>query len=101
MDLDNRSDRWHSLLHFWPAYLGTLVGVLFEGEPKFGMMSQPYVKDCFIGGGGVATLIRPDSSSALSVRPYRAINEATVLSTAPEMFKDHERRALLLVYVQR
>ena len=39
-------------------------------------------------GGGVAALIRPDSSSALSVRPYRAINEATVLSTAPEMFKD-------------
>lgn len=67
---------------------GTLVGLLFEGVPKFGMMSQPYVKDCFIGGDGGATLIRPDSSSTLGVRPYRAINEATVLSTAPEMFKD-------------
>ena len=72
---------------------GTLVGLMFEGVPKFGMMSQPYVKDCFIGGDGRAILIGPESSSGLNVRPYRPLSEVTVLSTAPEMFRTTREKA--------
>ena len=30
---------------------GTLIGLLEDGVPRYGMMSQPFVDDCFIGGG--------------------------------------------------
>ncbi len=65
---------------------GTLVGLLHEGVPRYGMMSQPFVGDIFIGGGGRAELIRGDATVAIRTRTDRSLAEATLFATTPEMF---------------
>lgn len=65
---------------------GTLVGLLEQGVPRYGMMSQPFVGDCFIGGGGHADLFSHGSRTQLRCRRDRALAEATLFATTPEMF---------------
>ena len=65
---------------------GTLIGLLKDNVPIYGMMSQPLVKDCFIGGGGIAELVRPEARSLLNVRDYRSLAEVVLFSTSPDMF---------------
>ena len=66
---------------------GTLVGLLKDNVPMYGMMSQPFIGDCFIGGNGLAQLIRPEGVSQLRSRGGIMIDEATLFSTTPEMFE--------------
>ncbi len=65
---------------------GTLVGLLHEGAPRYGMMSQPFVGDCFMGGAGVARLVRPEGAVDLACRRDRTLASAVLFSTTPEMF---------------
>lgn len=65
---------------------GTLVGVLEHGVPRFGMMSQPYVGECFIGGDGEARLLSTHGERALECRAGRALDDASLYATTPEMF---------------
>ncbi len=65
---------------------GTLVGLLEEGVPRFGMMSQPFVGDCFIGGGGHADLFSHGQRTSLKCRSGRNLDSATLFSTTPDMF---------------
>jgi myo-inositol-1(or 4)-monophosphatase len=65
---------------------GTLVGLLEDGVPRYGMMSQPFVGDCFIGGGGHADLFSHGQRTALRCRRDRGLEAATLFSTTPEMF---------------
>lgn len=71
---------------------GTLIGVLDQGEPRFGMMSQPYVGERFIGGDGRAELVTATGVSPIRCRPASAINAATLFATAPDMFATGRER---------
>lgn len=65
---------------------GTLIGLLEDGAPRHGMMSQPFVGECFLGGDGRAELRGRDGSRALAVRPAATLAEASLFATTPEMF---------------
>ncbi|MGR8922022.1 MAG: inositol monophosphatase family protein, partial [Gammaproteobacteria bacterium] len=65
---------------------GTLVGLLHDGAPRFGMMSQPFVGEYFIGGAGRAELVRGDVVRQLRCRTTTALDGATLFATTPEMF---------------
>jgi len=65
---------------------GTLVGLLEAGVPRYGMMSQPFVGDCFLGGGGAAELRRADAAMPLHCRGGVGLREAVLFATAPDMF---------------
>lgn len=65
---------------------GTLVGLLEDGVPRFGMMSQPYVGEYFIGGGGVAELVHGARRVALRTRATTELAFATLFATTPDMF---------------
>ena len=65
---------------------GTLIGLLYEGKPCFGVMSQPFVGDCFFGSNKGSVLIRPEEERPLFVRDYRQLAESTLCSTTPDMF---------------
>ena len=65
---------------------GTLVGLLEEGVPRYGMMSQPFVGDCFIGGAGHADLFSHGQRTPLRCRRDRELASATLFSTTPDMF---------------
>jgi len=78
-------DGTRSFMSGMPTW-GTLVGLLYKGVPQFGMMSQPLVGDCFIGGAGRAELIRQEGVRPLSCRAGVAVSQATLFSTTPDMF---------------
>jgi len=65
---------------------GTLIGLLEDGVPRYGMMSQPFVGDCFIGGGGHADLFSHGQRTQLRCRRDRELAGATLFSTTPDMF---------------
>ena len=86
-------DGTRSFMSGMPTW-GTLIGVLDDGRPRFGMMSQPYVGERFIGGDGKAELVTAAGTSAIQCRPAPALAAATLFATAPDMFSaGHEREA--------
>ncbi|MEQ8231342.1 MAG: histidinol-phosphatase [Gammaproteobacteria bacterium] len=78
-------DGTRSFLCGMPTW-GTLVGLLEDGVPRYGMMSQPFVGERFIGGGGRAELVRADGITPLHCRRGRTLATATLFATTPEMF---------------
>lgn len=79
-------DGTRSFISGMPTW-GTLVGLLFEGKPVYGMMSQPYVGDCFIGGGGISELYYPEGSKVLKAGHTTYLSDAILFSTTPDMFQ--------------
>lgn len=84
---------------------GTLIGLMQNGRPVFGMMSQPLTRERFSGDGIRSKLRMPALSAgdALSldwaVRPLRtrrcaAFSSATIATTSPELITDPEDREL-------
>lgn len=65
---------------------GTLVGLLHLQVPSYGMMSQPFVGDRFVGGGGRAELIRAEETVALHCSATQELAHATLFATTPDMF---------------
>ena len=72
---------------------GTLVGLLEDGVPRYGMMSQPYVGDCFIGGAGRADLFSQRGVERLHCRSDRVLAEAVLFATTPDMFSAGQEAA--------
>jgi histidinol phosphatase-like enzyme (inositol monophosphatase family) len=65
---------------------GTLIGVLHDGSPRYGMMSQPFVGESFIGGGGTALHLRGDARDPMGCADTTLLKAATLFSTTPDMF---------------
>lgn len=78
-------DGTRSFMSGMPTW-GTLIGLLDDDVPRFGMMSQPYVGERFIGGDGTAELVTADGTSHISCRPAPGVNDATLFATSPDMF---------------
>lgn len=86
-------DGTRSFISGMPTW-GTLIGLLDDGAPAFGMMSQPFVSECFLGGGGRAELHRDGTVAQLACRDCGALSAATLFATTPDMFASgHEARA--------
>jgi histidinol phosphatase-like enzyme (inositol monophosphatase family) len=72
---------------------GTLIGLLKEGEPVYGMMHQPFIGERFTGDGAVARYRGPAGERKLSARNCKAVKEAVLFTTSPLLMNDEERES--------
>lgn len=64
---------------------GVLISVRDEGGPIYGIIDQPYIGERFEGGLGRAEVNGPLGRAVLKARPARALPEAIVMTTFPEV----------------
>jgi myo-inositol-1(or 4)-monophosphatase len=72
---------------------GTLIGLLRNGQPCYGMMHQPFTKERFSGDGGSARYRGPGGERALRTRACANLSEAILYTTTPRLMPEAERRA--------
>jgi histidinol phosphatase-like enzyme (inositol monophosphatase family) len=72
---------------------GVLISVRDESGPIYGIIDQPYIGERFEGGLGRARVQGPMGEAALVTRPPRALSEAIVFSTFPEVGAPEEGAA--------
>lgn len=72
---------------------GVLIGLSDDSGPRLGIIDQPYIGERFFGGFGRAELIGPHGTRALATRPARALAEAILFTTFPEVGSETEARA--------
>jgi myo-inositol-1(or 4)-monophosphatase len=90
---------------------GTLIGLLRNGEPAYGMMVQPFTQERFIGDCEAARWRGPGHDHALGERKLRVracsdLSRATLMTTSPllypppklELFRRLEQKARLSLY---
>jgi myo-inositol-1(or 4)-monophosphatase len=70
---------------------GTLIGLLKEGEPVYGMMHQPFIGERFTGDGAVARYRGPAGERKLSARNCKAVKDAILFTTSPLLMNEEER----------
>ena len=64
---------------------GVLIALRDAGGPFFGVIDQPYIGERFIGGLGLNTMAGPLGAAALQTRSTRALKDALLFSTFPEI----------------
>ncbi|MBW7921620.1 MAG: inositol monophosphatase family protein [Rubellimicrobium sp.] len=64
---------------------GVLVAVADAEGPLFGIIEQPYIRERFEGGFGVAQVAGPSGTAPLRARQGRRLAEAVLLTTFPEV----------------
>ncbi|WP_286189607.1 histidinol-phosphatase [Labrenzia sp. R5_0] len=72
---------------------GTLIGLRTNGVPSLGMMVQPYIGERFGGDGKTAWYDGPLGARQLKTRPCQKLEDATIFTTTPALFKNGERQA--------
>ncbi len=85
-------DGTKSFISGMPAW-GTLIALMREGEPVYGMMHQPFTREHFTGDGGAASYRGPAGARALHVRPCVSLGEAVLMTTSPLLMDEEERTA--------
>lgn len=65
---------------------GTLIALCEHGRPVLGLMSQPFVGECFVGGGAAAWHVRAGDHRRLHTREHHELASSYLFATAPEMF---------------
>lgn len=69
---------------------GTLIA-LFDGEqPILGVMDQPFTDERFVASGNQSKYFHKNSESVLSTRDCKTLDNAVMMSTAPDMFNNDE-----------
>jgi myo-inositol-1(or 4)-monophosphatase len=76
---------------------GVLIAVATDAGPFFGLIDQPYIGERFIGTPGNAFRTGPRGRHAMRTCAPRALKEATVFTTFPEVGTDEEGRAFRAV----
>lgn len=64
---------------------GVLISVADASGPLYGLIEQPYIRERFEGGFGLAEVNGPSGKAALRTRQGRALQDAVLLSTYPEV----------------
>ncbi|MGL5012330.1 MAG: inositol monophosphatase family protein [Paracoccaceae bacterium] len=64
---------------------GVLISVRDAAGVLYGLIDQPYIGERFEGGLGLSRMQGPMGARALRTRPPRALNEAILFSTFPEV----------------
>lgn len=72
---------------------GTLIGLLRNGRPAYGLMHQPFIGERFSGDGGLATYHGPRGERRLLARRCGALEEAILSTTSPLLFDADQRPA--------
>ncbi len=73
---------------------GTLIGLLHNGRPAFGMMAQAFTRERFAGDGTRAWYRGPDGrTSPLATRRCASLSDAALFTTTPAMFAGADRAA--------
>ena len=67
---------------------GTLIGVLYNHKPVFGLMAQPFVGDIFYGDCKTAFLKNNMIEQKLETRNTTDIDDAIMFCTTPDMFSN-------------
>jgi myo-inositol-1(or 4)-monophosphatase len=70
---------------------GTLVALMRMGEPVFGMMHQPFMRERFAGDGLAARYRGPAGERDLHVRPCAGVSDAILFTTSPLLMNDDDR----------
>lgn len=71
---------------------GVLISVRDAGGPLYGMIDQPYIGERFEGGFGLAQMVGPQGDRALGTKATETLDQATILTTFPEVGSESERR---------
>jgi histidinol phosphatase-like enzyme (inositol monophosphatase family) len=75
---------------------GTLIGVLRDGVPYFGLMDQPFTGERFWSGDRASYhSVHGGRPSKLKTRPCTRIEDAVLTSTHPDLFEGAEKSAVL------
>jgi myo-inositol-1(or 4)-monophosphatase len=83
-------DGTKSFIAGMPAW-GTLIGLMRFGEPVFGMMHQPFIREKFSGDGGAAHYRGPAGNRELHVRPCESPADALLFTTSPLLMNKSDR----------
>jgi len=83
-------DGTKSFIAGMPAW-GTLIGLMREGVPVYGMMHQPFIGERFTGDGAAAKYRGPAGARDLVVRPCAELSDAVLYTTSPQLFTEDER----------
>jgi len=70
---------------------GTLIGLLKDGEPVYGMMHQPFIGERFTGDGAKARYRGPAGDRRLLARACASLAEATIFTTSPLLMDGQDR----------
>ena len=73
-----------------PAW-GTLIGLMRFGEPVFGLMHQPFIRERFSGDGGAASYRGPVGDRDLTVRKCAGLGDALLYTTSPLLMNEADR----------
>lgn len=76
---------------------GTLIALLHQGNPVFGVMNQPYLRERYTGDGGEAHLTTPAGRRKLAVRACDSLAKATLFTTSPLLMNATDRAAFTRV----
>jgi myo-inositol-1(or 4)-monophosphatase len=85
-------DGTKSFINGMPTW-GTLIGLMRFGEPVFGLMHQPFMRERFSGDGGAALYRGPMGKRELHVRECARLGDAQVVTTSPRQMNAADRRA--------
>ncbi len=83
-------DGTKSFIAGMPAW-GTLIALMRFGEPVFGLMHQPFMRERFSGDGGAAHYRGPAGQRELHVRACGNISEALLATTSPLLMSEADR----------
>ena len=83
-------DGTKSFINGMPTW-GTLIGLMRFGEPVFGLMHQPFMRERFSGDGGAARYRGPAGQRALRVRPCASLGDALLQTTSPRLMNQSDR----------
>jgi myo-inositol-1(or 4)-monophosphatase len=83
-------DGTKSFISGMPAW-GTLIALLRSGEPVFGIMNQPFIRERFSGDGGRASYRGPAGERDLRVRTCADLAQAVLFTTSPVLMNESDR----------
>ncbi len=69
---------------------GILIGLLFDDEPILGVLHQPFLKETFLGYTDAASFFSPSGERRLKVRSCAGLDQATMMTTSPQLFDQKE-----------
>jgi myo-inositol-1(or 4)-monophosphatase len=85
-------DGTKSFISGMPAW-GTLIGLMRGGEPVYGMMHQPFIRERFFGDGKTARYRGSGGERLLTARPCVGLRNAIMFTTSPLLMNERDRAA--------
>ncbi len=79
---------------------GTLVGFYLDGRAVAGLMSQPFIGECFFGFPGRAVYERAGQASTIRTSGVRKLVEAKIFTTTPTLFSAPGQAEIWMAFAQ-